>query len=161
MINLLVFAHIFTPFPGKQISVHCCCCLMSNLQHNIAVPNAFEAQFQISNMQWDANLVNPESEVFKTVSSQVAKNVASILESIPSANGLVVKVNKFSGRNVTVVCTLWWRPGLLPNLTAPDIRNRAGNEPSRRLKFYNHGEGRAALRIFYVGVNFTKDGLSP
>ena len=106
---------------------------MSNLQHNFAVTNAFEAQFQISNMQWDASLVNPESEVFKTVSSQVAKNVASIFESIPSANGLVVKVNKFSGRNVTVVCTLWWRPGLLLDLTSADIRNRAGNEPSRRL----------------------------
>ena len=115
---------------------------MSNLQHNIAVPNAFEAQFQISNMQWDASLVNPESEVFKTVSSQVAKNVASIFESIPSANGLVVKVNKFSGRNVTVVSTLWWRPGLLLNLTAADIRNRAGNEPSRRLFTITEKSGR-------------------
>ena len=135
---------------------------MSNLQHNIAVPNAFEAQFQISNMQWDANLVNPESEVFKTVSSQVAKNVASIFESIPSANGLVVKVNKFSGRNVTVVCTLWWRPGLLLNLTAADIRNRAGNKPSRRLLTITEKPGRRHLEIlltnlpvpydFHVGV---------
>ena len=115
---------------------------MSNQQHNFAVPNAFEAQFQISNMQWDANLVNPESEVFKTVSSQVAKNVASIFESIPSANGLVVKVNKFSGRNVTVVCTLWWRPGLLLNLTAADIRNRAGNKPSRGLFTITEKAGR-------------------
>ena len=134
---------------------------MSNLQHNIAVPNAFEAQFQISNMQWDASLVNPESEVFKTVSSQVAKNVASIFESIPSANGLVVKVNKFSGRNVTVVCTLWWRPGLLLNLTSADIRNRAANEPSRRLFTITEKSGRhlkflqpicPSLCYFSVGV---------
>ena len=125
---------------------------MSNLQHNFAVPNAFEAQFQISNMQWDASLVNPESEVFKTVSSQVAKNVASIFESIPSANGLVVKVNKFSGRNVTVVCTLWWRPGLLLNLTAADIRNRAGNEPSRRLLTITEKPGRRHLEFLLTNL---------
>ena len=77
----------------------------------ISVQNAFEARFKITNMQWDVKLNDRGSEVYQSLSNQIAKNIATIFAIYPSAKeDLVVKVVKFSSdEGVRVTSTLWWR----------------------------------------------------
>ena len=74
-------------------------------------------------MQWDARLNDRGSEVYQSVSKQIAKNIASIFATFPnsSVNGdVAVKVIKFSSDvGVTVTATLWWNAKQEINLTSP------------------------------------------
>ena len=62
-------------------------------------------------MQWDVKLNDRGSEVYQSLSNQIAKNIATIFAIYPSAKeDLVVKVVKFSSdEGLRVTSTLWWR----------------------------------------------------
>ena len=74
-------------------------------------------------MQWDVRLNDRGSEVYQSLSKQIAKNIATIFATFPdpSVKGvLTVKVVKFSSDiGVTVTAALWWNSKQEMNLTSP------------------------------------------
>ena len=78
-------------------------------------------------MQWDVRLNDRSSEVYQSLSKQIAKNIATIFATFPNPSvkrDLAVKVVKFSSDNqVTVTTTLWWKSEQEQNITSPnDVR---------------------------------------
>ena len=97
------------------------------------VPNTFETQFKITNMHWDGKLRDRNSEVYKTLSKQIEKNVLMIFNKHQESSDLIVKVTKFSSDSINVHCSLWWKrnvtwtPYDIQNIIVESIRKNNGN----------------------------------
>ena len=97
------------------------------------VPNTFETQFKITNMHWDRKLKDRNSEVFKTLTRQIEKNIYMIFDKHQQSSDLIVKVTKFSSDKVIVHCSLWWKRNItwtpydIQNIIVENIRGNNGN----------------------------------
>ena len=95
-------------------------------------------------MQWDVRLNDRGSEVYQSLSKQIAKNIATIFATFPdpSVKGdLAVKVVKFSSDiGVTVTAALWWNSKQEMNLTSPtDVMEKLVNSIRKdNGKLHNH-----------------------
>ena len=75
-------------------------------------------------MQWDVRLSDRGSEVYQSLSIQIAKNIATIFATFPNPSvkrDLAVKVVKFSSDNqMTVTAALWWKSEQELNFISPN-----------------------------------------
>ena len=69
----------------------------------ISVPWTFSAVMLITNMGWDLQLANRDSDLFQLLSGEIQENVATILQSGP---GLAVRVVQFSRQEAGVAARL-------------------------------------------------------
>ena len=84
-------------------------------------------------MHFDGKLRDRNSEVFKTLSRQIEKNVWMIFNKHQESSDLIVKVTKFSSDSVNVYCSLWWKRNItlspydIQNIIVENIRKNNGN----------------------------------
>ena len=76
---------------------------MSNVKYQIiiciSVPSTFSAVMLITNMGWDLQLTNRDSDLFQLLSREIEQNVVTIFQPGP---GLAVKMIQFSGQEAGV-----------------------------------------------------------
>ena len=72
-----------------------------------SVPNVFQGDLKIVNMEWDSNLNNRESDIYKTLSTSLQDGIQSaITEEDPSLREqLQVRIDKFLPGSVIVKFT--------------------------------------------------------
>ena len=84
-------------------------------------------------MHWDRKLKDRNSEVFKTLTRQIEKNIYMIFDKHQQSSDLIVKVTKFSSDKVIVHCSLWWKRNItwtpydIQNIIVENIRGNNGN----------------------------------
>ena len=75
-----------------------------------SVPNTFETHLRITNMGWDLQLSDRNSDLFKLLSRELEGNLMAIFQSSPD---LTVKLTEFRSRpSVLVTAVLRWRENL-------------------------------------------------